>query len=275
MKEAIMPKLAAGLCLALSLLLIAPRPGGAAEDPGEALRRAASAGDLAKVKELLAAGVDVNSANAYGGTALAFAADKGHADVVDLLLERGADVNTADSFYGDTPLGWAVRHGHADIVRALLAKGARGEAPALLLAAGEGQSAVVKVILERGKLGPEVLSDALAAASQSQHAEVVTLLQAAGARPPVTVTLDPAVLRTYEGTFEGENFSLTVAAKDGKLIVTTDGPILTFAATDPVTFRAEEFPGLKIVFQVEEGKVLGMTVHQGESTTPLTKKATP
>ncbi len=270
-----MPRLAAGLCLALSLLLIAPHPGGAAEDLGEALRRAASAGDLAKVKELLAAGADVNAANTYGGTALAFAADKGHAEVVDLLLERGADVNATDRFYNETPLGWAAQHGHAGIVRALLAKGARGEAAALTLAAGEGHGAVVQVILERGKLGPEVLSDALAAASQSQQAEVVSLLQATGAKPPVTVALDPAVLQTYAGAYDGEGFSLTVAAQDGKLVVTTEGPALTFAATDPVTFRAEEFPGLKIVFQVEEGKVRGMNVHQGESTTPLTRRATP
>ncbi len=270
-----MPRLAAGLCLALTLLLLAPRPGGAAEDLGDALRRAASAGDLAKVKELLAAGADVNAANSYGGTALAFAADKGHAEVIDFLLERGADVNTKDRFYGETPLGWAVDHGHARIVRSLLAKGAQGEGPALVRAASEGQSAVVQVILERGKLGPEVLSDALAAASQGQQAEVVTLLQAAGAKPPVTVTLDPAVLRTYEGAYDGENFSLTVTAQDGKLVMTTEGPPITFVAADPVTFRAEEFPGLKIVFQVEEGKVRGMTVHQGESTIPLTRKATP
>jgi ankyrin repeat protein len=273
--EAITPKLLAGLCLALVLLLAAPHPGDAADDPGDALRRAASAGDLAKVKELLAAGVDVNAANGYGGTALAFAADKGHAAVVDLLLERGADVNAKDRFYGATPLVWAVGHGHAEIVRALLAKGAEGEAEALAAAAGEGQSAVVKLILERGKLGPEALSDALTVATQSQQTEVAALLTAAGAKPPVAVAIDPAVLKTYEGTFDGEGFSLSVAAKDSKLILTSDGGPLTFAAADQVTFRAEEVPGLKVVFQVEEGKVRGMTFYRGERTTPLKKRETP
>lgn len=275
MKKVVMPRLAAGLCLALSLLLCAPRPGGAAEDPGEALRRAASAGDLAKVKELLAAGADINAANTYGGTALAFASDKGHAAVVDLLLERGADPNTKDRFYQATPLTWAVMNGHTEVVRSLLAKGAQGETEALMLAAGQGQSGIVKAILERGKLGPETLSDALAAASQSEQPEIVALLQAAGAKPPAAVTLDPAVLKSYEGTFDGQSFSLTVAAKDGKLIVSSDGGPLTLAAVDPVTFRAEEFPGLKVVFQVEEGKVRGMTFHRGENTTPLTKRVTP
>jgi cellobiose-specific phosphotransferase system component IIA len=269
-----MPKLAARFFLALSLLLAVSHAGAAAEDAGEALRRAASAGDLAKVKELLDAGADVNAANAYGGTALAFAVDRGHAAVVDLLLERGADANVKDRFYGARPLDWAARDGNADIVRALLEKGAQGEADALNAAAGEGQSAVVKVILERGKLGAEALSDALAAATQGKQAEVVALLQAAGAKPPVAAAIDPAVLKSYEGTYEGEDFSVTVAAKDGKLIMTADGP-LTFVPADAVTFRAEEMPGLKVVFQVEEGKVRGLTVHRGERTTPLKKKETP
>ncbi len=270
-----MPKLAAGLCLALSLLFAAPPPGAAAEDPGDALRRAASTGDLAKVKELLAAGVDVNAANKYGGTALAFASDKGHTAVVDLLLERGADVNTKDSFYGATPLTWAVMHGHADIVKTLLAKGAQGEAEALMTATGEGQTAVAKAIVERGKLGPEVLSDALAAASQAEQPEIVALLQAAGAKPQATVAVDPAVLKSYEGAYDGEGFSITIAAKDGKLIATSDGGPLTLAAVDPVTFRAEEVPGLKVVFQVEEGKVRGMAFQRGERSTPLTRRVTP
>ena len=235
------------------LLLAVSHAGAAAEDAGEALRRAASAGDLAKVKELLDAGADVNAANAYGGTALSFAVDRGHTAVVDLLLERGADVNVKDRFYGARPLDWAAGDGYAEIVRALLAKGAQGEAEALTAAAGAGHGAVVKVILDRGKLGPEALSDALVIATQGQKAEVVALLQVAGAKPP-TVAVDPAILKTYEGTYDGESFSLTIAAKDGKLILTSDGEALTFAAADPVTFGAEEAPGLKVVFQVEEGE---------------------
>lgn len=272
-----MPKLVTGLCLTLCLVLAAGAA--AAEDPGEALRRAATAGDLVKVKELLAAGVDVNAANAYGGTALAFAADKGHAAVVDLLIERGANINARDSFYGSTPLAWAVRHEHLEIVRTLLAKGAQGESEALIRAATEGRNAVVKIILERGKVDSEALTDALVAATQGQQTETVALLQTAGVKPPVTVTLDPAVLKTYEGTFVGtyggEEFDLTVAAKDGKLIMDSDEGPLTFAATDPVTFRAEEVPGLKVVFQVEEGKVRGLSIRQGETATPLTKRETP
>jgi ankyrin repeat protein len=280
-KEPIMPRLArAWLCLAISLLLVAARFAAAAEDPGDALRRAASAGDLAKVKELLAAGVDVNAANAYGGTALAFAADRGHTAVVELLLERGADVNAKDRFYGFTPLAWAASRGHAEIVRLLLAKGAEGEAEALANAAGQGEIAVVKTILERGKLGPEALSEALGAAAQGERseraAEVIALLEAAGAKPPAPVAVDPAVLKTYEGTFEGEGYSMKVALKDGKLTMSADGGgILTLAPVDPVTFRVEDVPGIKIVFQVEAGKVRGLILDRGGRMTPLTRKETP
>ena len=274
-----MPRLVSGLCLALLLLLLAPRSGGAAEDPGEALRRAASAGDVTKVKELLAAGVDVNAANAYGGTALSFACHKGHAAVVDLLLERGADVHAKDTFYNSTPLVWAVQSGHAGIARTLLEKGARGEEQALMTAAELGQGAVVTMLLERGKLGPETLSDALMIASQNEQPQIVTLLQAAGAKPLAPMAVDPAVLKSYEGTYEGafdgEPFTLAIAVSDGKLTLSTDGRVFPFVAADPVTFKAEGIPALKIVFQVAEGKVRGLTLHQGESTTPLTRKETP
>jgi hypothetical protein len=265
----------ARLYLVLVVALVASRPGVAAEDAGDALRRAASTGDLARVKELLAAGVDVNAANSYGGTALAFAADHGQVAVVDLLLERGADVNAVDRYYHATPLVWAASRGHAEIVRALLARGAEGEAEALASAAGEGKSAVVKVILERGKLAPEALSDALLAATQSELPEVVALLVAAGAKPHAVVAVDPAVLASYAGAYEGEDLKLTVAAKEGKLIVTADRWTFAFVAADPTTFRAEEVPGMKVSFQVEAGKVSGVTLHQGSRTTPLTRKVTP
>src|SRR6185436_5228434 len=276
------PHLFSRLSLVLTVLLFASRAalgaagGAAVADPGEALRSAASAGDLAKVQELLASGADVNAANAYGGTALAFACDHGHPAVVDLLLARGANVNAEDRYYHATPLSWAVERGHADIVRSLLAKGAQGEAEALASAAGGGHTAVVKVILERGKVPSEVLSDALAAAKAAEKAEIVALLEKAGAKPHPTVTVDPAVLATYAGDYAGEGFDIKVAVKEGKLQLTSDrGLDLTFVAADPSSFRAQDVPGLKISFQVEAGKVKGVTLFRGENATPLQRKPEP
>lgn len=271
-----MPKLcAARICLALSLLLATFSPCLAADDPGDELRRAASAGDLAKVKALLDAGADVNAGNRYGATALAFACDKGHTEVVKLLLEKGANPNSKDTFYNSTPINWAVQKGHAEIVRALLEKGAEGEAGALAGAAAEGKADIVKVILDRGKLTPEQLGDALEVATKEQKTEVVTLLQGAGAKLPAIVAVDPAVLKTYEGVYESPRFNLTVALKDGKLIATADGGALTLNATDPTTFKAEEFAGIKIQFQSEGGKVTGLTLDQGGGALPFKKKETP
>jgi hypothetical protein len=273
-----MPKLCSmGICLALSLLLATSRPASSADDPGDALRRAASVGDVAKVKELLTAGVDANAANSYGGTALSFAADKGHAEVVKLLLEHGADPNVKDTFYSSTPLTWAVDHGHSEVVRALLEKGAQGEPEALVRAAGSGDTATVKVILERHKVGPEALTDALVAVSKEKP-EIATLLQEAGAKPPAVVNVDPAVLKTYEGTYNAPNFGVTISVReDGKLVgtATDGGGAITLAPVDTVTFRGEEVPGLKVVFKVEAGKVTGLSIDQGGSTIPLTKKETP
>ena len=56
----------------------------------EELRKAASAGDAAKVRELLEAGADTESE--YGTTPLAEAAENGHVEVVRELLEAGANM---------------------------------------------------------------------------------------------------------------------------------------------------------------------------------------
>jgi len=269
------------LCLALSLLSLLLPGAAAAQDKGDELRRAASEGNLAQVKALLDAGADVNSKNSYGGTALAFAGDKGHTEVVKLLLERGANPNVTDTFYNSTPLGWAAGKGHAEIVRALLDKGAEGEDGALMAAVYQDRTEVVKVILERGKLAPEKLSDALATALTQKQTAVADMLKAAGVKEPAPAdfAVDAATLKSYEGTYEGaDGFSITVALTDGKLTTKSEQvPPLTLGALDAVTFRPAEFAGIKMIFTSENGKVTGMTVDQGGQGPgmALKKKETP
>lgn len=84
------------------------------------LWRAAELGDAAKVKELLRAGVAVNSADQDGWTALFFAAFLGHADVVQELLRAKARVDLRGKKEGETPLILAALGGHAQVVRLLL-----------------------------------------------------------------------------------------------------------------------------------------------------------
>ena len=60
------------------------------------LLAAARAGDLADVRERLAAGADREARDADGATALMLAAHAGWLDVVRALIDAGADVNATD-----------------------------------------------------------------------------------------------------------------------------------------------------------------------------------
>ena len=87
------------------------------------LFRAAQAGDVPLVEQLLADGFDVDGRNSAGLSALHFAADGGQQETARRLLRQGADVN-AVSHVGLSPLMIAVRDGHVEIVRLLLEAGA-------------------------------------------------------------------------------------------------------------------------------------------------------
>lgn len=262
------------LALALATAAVAQEP---AKDPGDELRRAASEGNLARVKELLDAGADVNAANKYGGTALAFACDRERAEVVKLLLERGANPNTKDTFYGNTPLGWAAGRGNAEIVRALLEKGAEGEEDALMAAVFSDKPDVVKVVLDRGKVSPEALTNAMVTARSMQKLGIAAMLTAAGVKepPPADFKVEAGTLKSYAGTYEAANGMVITLAlqEDGRLNVTFPGsPTLTLGALDAVTFRPEQFPAVKMTFNVEGGKVSGVLVDQGGNQLQFTKK---
>lgn len=266
----------------LALLVLLVPAALSSQDAGDELRRAAAAGDLAKVKELLDKGADVNAANPYGGTALAFACDKGRTEVVKLLLERGANPNTKDTFYNFTPITWAAQRGYGEIIRLLLDKGAEVDNQTLIMGLFGGHPDAVKLLLEKGKLTPDQLSNALVMAQQLDEGkeEMIKVLEAAGAKPPAPATfqVDPETLKSYEGSYEAEGGapSAVVALKDGKLTASFGGgQALTLGALDKVTFRPDEFPGAKLIFQVQDGKVVGLVVDQGgPETLSLKKKET-
>ena len=62
-------------------------------EPQSELQRAATAGDMARVKTVLGEIADVNVSNGRGITLLHWAAYNIHLEVVELLLGKGADVN--------------------------------------------------------------------------------------------------------------------------------------------------------------------------------------
>lgn len=118
---------------------------------------AAAQGDLAKVRQLIAAKADLNVYSQEGGTALMYAAIKGHADVVKALLDAGADCKAAMS----KPPKWtaligAADQGHAEVVKMLLEKGSEVNAAdvygntAISGAALKGRTEVVGLLLKAG-----------------------------------------------------------------------------------------------------------------------------
>ena len=92
-----------------------------------ALLFAARSGDLASVKLLVAAGANVNDANAWGVSATVMAAHSDFRGVAEYLLEKGADPNAAAA--GFTALQVAIMHRDEQLVAALLGHGADANAP--------------------------------------------------------------------------------------------------------------------------------------------------
>jgi ankyrin repeat protein len=243
-------------------------------DKADALSAAARKGDAAAVKKLLDDGVDVNTKYRYGVTALTYACDHGHVEVVKALLDHGADVNVKDTFYGLTPLMIAVspaqkrKPEHNDIVKLLLAKGATGKDAALLNVIDEPDVALIKIILDAGGFQADTLSTALESAKNDKRADVVTLLEQAGAKPFPEVKIDDAQLARYAGTYKnpaGNEFVFTIV--DGKLGFQPGGQRRTLAPTDEKTFRVIGAPGVTLTFRIEDGKVAGLTLNRGGNTT--------
>jgi uncharacterized protein len=91
------------------------------------LMAAVTDGDVDTVRELLAAGVEVDTrypvVNGFNDhhTPLLVAARDGHPEIVHALLAAGADVNATEPTFGACPLHKAVYNGHHDIAGILVA----------------------------------------------------------------------------------------------------------------------------------------------------------
>lgn len=260
------------------LLVIFTIPAMASQTPSqtekaEALAAAARKGDAAAVTKLLDEGVDVNTKFRYGTTALSFAADHGQLEVVKVLLARGANVNVKDTFYGATPLTWAVspaltrKPEHAEIVGLLLKHGAEGKEDALMSAVSEGEVPTTKIILAQGGFKPEQLADALDIATRAKRTEIITLLEAAGAKPSPELRLDEKQLARYAGTYlSAGGAELVIAVAGGRLTIgagkTGGGPPqpLPLVPRDETTFIGAESAQLRVTFTIENGAVTAMTI---------------
>lgn len=239
----------------------------------EQLQDAARKGDAATVKKLLDEGVDVNTKFRYNATALFYACDHGHLEVVKVLLDHGADMTIKDTFYGFTPLALATgpaqkkKPEHAEIAKLLIQKGAPGKDAALSGAIQSGDGSLAQVILDRGGLAPATLSDALETAKAANKADMVTLLEQAGAKPYQDFKIDPAMLAKLAGTYKAPSGNeLTVAPAGARITIgqaaSTPAQRLTLVATGEKAFKAIGAP-ITITFQVEADKVASLTLTQG------------
>jgi len=120
------------------------------------LYAAVRAGKVAEVRQLLAAGADVNVRDSLGGTPLLDAAWAGNLEITKLLLAGGADVNVRRDGVGSTALEYAVATIHTAVVHALLDAKARLDIPytngrnILHEAAAKGNREIVDALIGAG-----------------------------------------------------------------------------------------------------------------------------
>ena len=103
----------AGVVIAAAGGLLPGTAQAAADEP--LLVAAARDGNVAAVRDLLAAGADVGAASVDGATALHWAAHRDLPELVRLLIEAGADVS-ATNRYGVQPIALAATNGSAVVL---------------------------------------------------------------------------------------------------------------------------------------------------------------
>jgi ankyrin repeat protein len=149
--------------------------------------------NLKNVKELIAAGADINKGRTDNGTnPLYLASKRGNLEIVKLLIATGADINKARTDVGETPLFIACEFGHLGIVQALIAAGAdinkartdNGNTP-LFIACENGHLEIVKVLIAAGadvnKVKPNTGMTPLEKSAMNKHYEIVVYLVENGA----------------------------------------------------------------------------------------------
>lgn len=237
-------------------------PGGATP-----LMIAALYGDASLVKAVLDAGADPNVANDVGATALHWSA--GDIDKVRLLIAHGADVD-ARSVFARTPLLAAASiRGNSAVVALLLDKGANpsaasaagfGPISAVTEAAKQGDEAMIRLLLARGanivKNGAPALAFALRARCDGCVGAIAANL------PPAVLSAAMALAAPPLGRALS-TASLLERGADPKTKSPAGFPILLLAAGSP------EMPVDAVKALLEHGADVNATGPNGETAIEL------
>jgi ankyrin repeat protein len=157
----------------------------------EELITAAKAGDVKRIRELVAMGAPLDGNDVDRLTPLLLAVNGGHIDAVVELIKAGADLAKTDHNHR-TALGIAADLGFTEMVKAILACGAPPDGAdkpvtPLVRASRHGHLEIMRALLEAGadpnKESAYHNSSSIADASTMGHLEGVELLLRFGARP--------------------------------------------------------------------------------------------
>ena len=200
---------------------------------------AVRAGDLDRVRVLIAADANPDAARGDGATALHWAAHRSDLETAALLTEAGADVDAANAL-GATPLWLAAKNGDAPIVELLLDAGANpnvtlrmGETP-LMSAARSGSLPVVEMLLDRGAdvnaAEYERHQTALMWAAAQRHAGIVRLLAERGADLHARTRVWDQLENTAGNTNTSGNFRMNHGGSTALLFAARNGDVETARA---------------------------------------------
>ena len=173
------------------------------------LHDAVRAGDVAQAQNLIEAGTDLNAIGEDGETPLTSAVLGGHEALAVLLIDRGADIRARNSG-GFTPLHAAAYSNAVSLAERLIDLGIdvtdrnnKAGVPPLHVAAEEGHAEVAKLLIDRGADVEAHEANgytALTRAIWRGHTDVITVLQAAGAKcQPVGIVDEPTYAQCMEG----------------------------------------------------------------------------
>lgn len=243
-----------------------------ARDIASPLYRAVLDGDIARARELIVVGADVNFKAPGDGTPLIEAARSGRADLVKLLLDSGADPSLAVRGDG-APLIAAADTGRLDIVKALVERGASvdmhvpGNDTPLISAIRAGDTATVGYLIEKGANVNRVApgdGTPLIEAARSGRLDLLQLLLAKGADADLAV--------------RGDGAPLIAAASAGRLdmvkaLVERGASVEAFVPGDetPLINAAQSGDLATVTYLVEKGADVNRAVpsNPGQTRSPL------